>query len=417
MIEKLPNKKSSKGKAVLIIFLILVILLIGFSGGYITGVWDQARLSPRQAIMRIINASDEKVEDESIDFKLYWKIWDEINENYYKQPVDDKKMFYGSLMGLTASLQDPYSVFLDPELTEEFSDEMNGSFEGIGAEVGIRDDAITIIAPLPESPAEKAGLRAGDIVLKIDDTDTINMSLDQAIKLIRGEKGTPVILTVIGMEEEEIREIEIIRDVIQIDSVKWEIINTSEGKIGYIEIIHFSADTEGLFNQAVNEILLEHPDGLIIDLRNNPGGYLDSSINISSKWIEDKPVVYEEFSDGSKKEYNAKGSPQLKGMKTVILINEGSASASEIIAGALKDYKIATLVGKTTFGKGSVQDYKTFSDGSSLKLTIANWLTPNLQNINEVGISPDIEVDRTLEDIEADIDPQLEKAKELIINE
>ncbi|MBU1673218.1 S41 family peptidase [Patescibacteria group bacterium] len=409
--------KKSKGKIILTIFGLIFLILVGFSGGYITGVWDQARLSPQQAIQRIINTSDQNVEDENIDFRLYWKVWDEINENFYKQPVAEKDMFYGSLMGLTASLQDPYSIFLDPELTEEFSAEMNGAFDGIGAEIGVRNNELTVIAPLPDTPAQKAGLRTGDIILKIDDTDTLNMSLDQAIKLIRGEKGTPVVLTVIGKDEDEIREIEIIRDTILVDSVRWEILKTDQGDIGYIEIIHFSVDTEGLFNQAVNEILLENPEGLIVDLRNNPGGYLDSSINIASKWIEDKPVLYEEFSDGSRAEYNSNGSPQLKGMQTVVLINEGSASASEIIAGALQDYSLATLVGKTTFGKGSVQDYKTFDDGSSLKLTIAKWLTPNLQNIDEVGITPDIEVERTIEDIDADIDPQLDEAKNIIINQ
>jgi len=411
------KRKKSKGKIILTIFGLFLLILVGFAGGYITGVWDQARLSPQQAIQRIINTSDQNVEDESIDFRLYWKVWDEINDNYYKQPIEEKDLFYGSLIGLTASLQDPYSVFLDPELSQEFADEMNGSFEGIGAEIGVRNNDLTVIAPLPGTPAEQAGLRSGDVILKIDDTDTLNMSLDQAIRLIRGEGGTPVILTVISKNEDEIKEIEIIRDTIQVDSVRWEIIETENGNIGYIEIIHFSADTEGLFNEAVNEILLEKPEGLILDLRNNPGGYLDSAINITSRWVEDKPVVYEEFSDGTKKSYDAYGSSQLNGMNTVVLINEGSASASEIIAGALQDYKLATLVGMTTFGKGSVQDYKTFDDGSSLKLTIAKWLTSNLRNIDEVGIAPDIEIDRTIEDINEDNDPQLDEAKNIILNQ
>lgn len=411
------RRKNPKGRIVLIVFGLFLILLVGFAGGYITGVWDQARLSPQQAIQRIINVSGSEVEDDSIDFGLYWDVWDEINDNYYEQPVEEKDMFYGSLMGLTASLKDPYSVFLDPELTEEFSAEMNGTFEGIGAEIGIRNEELTVIAPLPGTPAQEAGLRAGDAILKIDDTETVNMSLDEAIRLIRGEKGTPVVLTVIGRDEEEIREVEIIRDTILVDSVRWETLPEEDGPIGYIEIIHFSSDTEGLFNQAVNEVLLENPQGLIIDLRNNPGGYLDSSISIASEWIDDNVVVYEEFSDGSRVGYDSTGSPRLKGMKTVVLINEGSASASEIIAGALQDYGLATLVGKPTFGKGSVQDYKTFDDGSSLKLTIAKWLTPELRNIDEVGIPPDLEVERALEDIDADRDPQLDEAKNIIINE
>ncbi|MBU0671221.1 MAG: S41 family peptidase [Patescibacteria group bacterium] len=409
------QRGKSKAGLVLTITGLFFILLLGFSGGYIVGVWDQARLSPTQAIKRIVNKSDDKVANEEVDFDLFWKVWNDISDKSYGQPVDEKQMFYGSLMGMTAALEDPYSIFLDPQLTEEFSSEMNGSFEGIGAEIGKRDDNLVVISPLPDSPAQKAGLKAGDIILKIDDTDTMGMSLDEAIKLIRGEKGTEVVLTVVNKNEEEVREVPITRDIIQFDSVRWEIIEQDNKKIGYIEVLHFSQDTDALFNEAVNEVLTSNPDGLVLDLRNNPGGYLETSITMASKFFKDKPVLYEEFSDGSRKQYDAEGKAPLAGMKTIVLINEGSASASEILAGALKDYKIAELVGKTTFGKGSVQDYKTYDDGSSLKLTVAKWLTPNLNNIDEVGIAPDYEVELTTEDINADNDPQLDKALELII--
>ncbi|MBU1130679.1 S41 family peptidase [Patescibacteria group bacterium] len=412
-----PSKPKSRRVALGIIA--AIVLIIVFCGGVVIGLNHQlSSLSqdPSYAdVGQVLNTDtlpDYLAKD--VNFKLFWKVWDIIRERYInRDKITDAQLFYGALAGSVASLNDPYSVFLPPDESEKFSEELAGKFEGIGAEIGIKNDRITIISPLPDSPAEKAGLRALDKVIAIDGLDTVGISLDTAVNLIRGEKGTPVILTVIREGEDGFLDITITRDEIHIQSVKLEI---KDDNIAYLEISNFNSDTQDVFKQKVNELLAASPRGIILDLRNNPGGYLDTAIKIAGYWVENgQVVVKEEFSIPElNQEHFSSGQSQLRDYPTVVLINQASASASEIVAGALQDYDLAQLVGMQTFGKGSVQELEQLSDGSSIKLTVAKWLTPYGRSIDENGISPDIEIDLTNEDYENNEDPQLAKALELL---
>lgn len=351
-----------------------------------------------------------------VEFDLFWEAWRKIQDDFVDTPIVEPTLFYGAMRGMVSSLGDPYSVFMEPEDATEFNEELAGRFEGIGAEIGIKNQRLTIIAPLPESPAEASGLKAGDKVFSIDDFDTTDISLNEAVNRIRGEGGTDVTLTVHRGEELDFRDITITRDTIRVVSVRYEMKQTaSNKKIGYIKISNFHEDTSGRFREAVNELLAQGPDGFILDMRNNPGGFLDKAIDVSSYWVAaGEIVVMEKFSDENIKNHYARGSNELNEFPTIVLVNGGSASGSEIVAGALQDFDLATLVGETTFGKGSVQDLTNFRDGSAMKLTIARWLTPNGRTIDAEGIVPDEEIELSEEDYNNDVDPQLDKALELL---
>lgn len=362
-------------------------------------------------IKKLINkdAKPDFLISKDIDFNLFWQVWEKIKKDYAYQPVDEIKMFYGAVEGMTAALGDPYSVFFEPQIAEEFQKDLAGEFEGIGAEIGIKNDFLIVVAPLLDSPAEKAGLKAGDKILAIDDKDTRGMVLDAAVKLIRGEKGTAVKLTIARDGTASAKDYEIVRNKIVIKSVQWRM----EKDVAYIKVLQFGNDTSRDFDNVVGKVILKNPKGIILDLRNNPGGYLDAAIKMAGEWIPDDPVVLERFK-GRDEEFRANGKGRLKDFKTVVLINRGSASASEIVSGALKDTGKATIVGEKSYGKGSVQDYNEYSGGAALKLTIALWLTPNGTSINGQGIEPNIAVEITEEDARASKDPQLEKALELL---
>lgn len=411
------KKKSNLLKKLVRVYILVIIILIAFVGGFFLGGWQMSHMSPERVIQEIIYQAPQNLTDDTINFNLYWDVWNSVKDRYYAfGDVSEKDMYYWSIKGIVASLSDPYSTFMDPTTTESFNKEMSGSFEGIGAEIGIKNEKLVIIAPLPNSPAAQAGLLPKDQIVAIDEMSATDITLDYAVSLIRGEKGTPVVLTILREGKNESQEITIVRDNIKIVTVEWEIKKTLDEKkdIGYIKISHFSNDTEGNFKKVINEILINEPAGIILDLRNNPGGYLDTAIKVASEFIEDGPVLIEKFRDEEKEEYEAVGNASLKGIPTVILVNGGSASASEIIAGAMQDYELATIVGETTFGKGSVQDLEEYIDGSSLKLTIAQWSTPNGRTIEGEGIKPDIEIELTVDDYNNDLDPQLDKAIELL---
>lgn len=394
--------------------ILVAILLATFWGGFYAGQKGSnvaSRSSSR--IIALTEANTAVVNpDDSFDFNLYWEVWDALKVNYVdKVKIKDKDLFYGSLKGLAESVGDPYTVFMDPTDAKEFANDLAGTFEGIGAEVGMRNEIVTVIAPLDGMPAQKAGLRAGDKIYAINGTSTIGLSVDQAVKLIRGKKGTKVTLTVLRGAGEKPKDIVITRDVIFVKSVKTEM--RTDG-IFVIKVTNFNDDTLGLFNSAVNEALLKNPKGIILDLRNNPGGYLDTAVAMASEWVEAGPVVAEQFGYNKRNEYPSNGKARLKNFPTVVLVNGGSASASEILAGALRDYKKATLVGEQTYGKGSVQTLKDLSDGSTIKVTIAKWLTPAGDFINEKGIAPGVEIKYTQADIDKNVDPQMNKALELL---
>lgn len=423
IIEK---KKGRLLKKISITVLIIIIVLASFGAGMYFSQKDKVleNLAKEEVIYlgKLKGKYSEPEKDklaQDINFDLFWKVWDTLKLEYVdRKELNDKEMFYGAIKGMVASLGDPYTVYLDPKLAKDFEEDLSGKFEGIGAEIGIRNEILTIISPLEDSPAYKAGLKAGDQIYYINGESTLGISINEAVKRIRGPKGEAVVLTIAREGADQLRDISITRDVIVIESVKKEIINDEDSgkKIYKIKITNFNGDTLDQFNQAISDVIKENPDGVIIDLRNNPGGYLDTSIEVASEWIEDGVIVSEQYSNSSTKDYGARGRARLKDYNTVLLVNQGSASASEIVAGALKYHNKATIVGQKTFGKGSVQALREFTDGSSVKITIAKWLTPDGVNINQDGIEPNIEVEMTIDDYENENDPQLDKAIEILTN-
>lgn len=353
----------------------------------------------------------------NLDFSLFWNVWDYVHKNSLDRPIQDQKLLYGSIAGMVAGLEDPYSIFMDPETAQKFGEDLEGAFDGIGAEIGIRDNRLVIIAPLPGTPADRAGLKAGDRILGINDLDTTGMSVDYAVNQIRGERGTKVKLHVLSTGESEPREVSITRDRILIQAVQGEIkeLPGGRGNIAYIKIVHFSQDTDQKFREVWQALEPKGPKAIVLDLRNNPGGYLEQAVAISSHWVKSGGVVVRErLAPPEEHQYESQGAGELSAYLTVVLVNGGSASASEIVTGALQDLHLATIVGEKTFGKGSVQDLKDFPDGSAVKLTIAKWYTPNDRSIHKNGLLPDVEVKITKTDVEANKDPQLTKALELL---
>jgi len=407
------KKQSLKGIGLIIGVFVLFAAI--YAGGFYAG---QAKSKNTLFTQRPLaysedakNANQLENAADKLDFNLYWEVWDNIKTNFVdKNKIKDQDLLYGSLRGLAAATDDPYTVFMDPKEAKEFADDLAGTFEGIGAEVGMRSDITTIIAPLDGTPAQKAGLRAGDKIYAVDNVSTLGLTVNEVVKKIRGPKDTKVTLTIIRGKDKP-RDIIVTRSLIIVKSVKTEM--RSDG-IFVIRVSNFNDDTSGLFKEAVNTVLVKNPKGIILDLRNNPGGYLETSIEMASEWIEEGPIVAEQLNNNRRNEYPANGRARLKNFPTVVLVNGGSASASEIVAGALRDYKKATIVGETTYGKGSVQTIRDLSDGSSLKITIAKWLTPAGDFINDKGIDPNIEVKLTQTDIDKNLDPQFNKALEIL---
>ena len=350
----------------------------------------------------------------NIDFSLFWKVWDLLHREYLrKDEIRDRDLLYGAISGLARSLGDPYTTFLTPEENEVIKAGINGEYEGIGAELGMRDEQLVIIAPLEGSPAEQAGVEAGDKILKVDGEETRGIGLSEAVSKIRGKAGTVVTLTLGRELEEGTFDISVTRGRITLESVKWE--DKGDG-IVYIRISRFGERTVSEWDTAVSNVLknISSPEGLILDLRNNPGGLLGASVEIASDFSDQGTIVIQEFADGERKDFKSTRLGKLSSVPVVILLNKGSASASEIIASALRQNCQARIIGEKSFGKGTVQDAQNLPDGSGIHITIAKWLTPEGKCIDGVGLSPDFEVAVTKEDVEAERDPQLEKAIELI---
>lgn len=351
---------------------------------------------------------------QNADYSLLWEALDQINSKYVDKPLDQQKLLHGAVAGLVAAVGDPYTVFFDPTQAREFANQLKGTFDGIGAEVGIKDEQIVVIAPLDDTPAQRAGLQAGDAILAINSESTASMTVDQAVSKIRGPAGSDVTLTILHEGRRQAQDIKITRANINVKSVKLTESDVNGKKIGVIKISQFGDDTKGLFDQAVDNVLSKGYPGIIVDLRNDPGGYLNTAVAIASNWVDDDKAVVKEIDyRGSEKTYSASGINRLKGVKTVVLVNAGSASASEILAGALQDYDLATLVGVKTFGKGSVQELSELDDDSNIKITVAKWLTPNGRAIDKIGLEPDIVVERTTQDIQDNRDPQMDRALQL----
>lgn len=359
---------------------------------------------------------------EEIDFSLFWEAYYKLLNNFSDpQKITPQSIVYGAIEGMVNALNDPYTNFFTPEDSKIFEEDVKGVFEGIGIEIGKRKGLIQVIAPLEGTPAKKAGLKAGDKILAVDDKSIEKFSLEEVIKMIRGPKGTKVKLTIIRDEWSAPKDIEIQRDVINIPSLKFEL--KENNTIAYIKIYHFSEKAAEDFKNIAFEIIKTPAKKIIIDLRNNPGGYLEVAQYIASWFIKEGGVVaIEKIGEKETKEFKSLGPGIFSSYKIVVLINKGSASASEILAGALKDNKEdVILVGEQSFGKGSVQIIEKLRDNSSLKITVAKWLTPKGEMIDEIGLKPDIEVkyennSSENEDKEETKDIQLEKALEIIKN-
>lgn len=383
--------------------LVLIIAGVIFGSGWLVG---GNKIS--FGVSKNLNYSKSDNSDD-ISVEGLQELYDDLKENYDGE-LDSQALLDGLKDGMVAAAGDTYTEYFSVEETDEFNSQLNGTFEGIGAELGKEGSFIVIIAPIKGTPAEKAGIRPQDIIIEIDGESSTDITVTEAVKKIRGEKGTTVTLTIIRDGEQLV--VPIIRETIDIPSVEYRI----EDGIGIIEISRFSDDTTALVKTAAQKFLDSGVKKVVLDMRGNPGGLLDQAVGVSSVWLSKGSTVLEEKRGGETiKTFTTSDSPILREVKTVVLIDKGSASASEIVAGALKDNGVASLLGETSYGKGSVQQLINLSNGGSLKVTIARWYTPNGKNIDKEGIEPDTKVERTLEDIKADRDPQLDAAKQQLL--
>lgn len=385
-----------------------VFATVFFYAGYGVGA-AQSAASEQEIPGRVVNVRGGRTSSD-LDFEQFWDVWNTVKSTYVEDGVSERDLFYGAISGIVEGLNDPYSVYFDPEDAEAFKRDLEGSFFGIGAELDEKEGAIVVVTPLKGTPAEKAGVRAGDYILKVNGESTEGWTVQEAVRNIRGEEGTKVTLSLFTEGEDDVREVTITRGKIVVDSVTWK----KEGDIGVIQITQFNQDTTRLFDQAVNELNASALKGIVLDLRGNPGGLLDEAVGVADFWIDDKIVLVEKTRDDEMSFRAGKGAP-LGNIPTVVLVNGGSASAAEILAGALQDYGVR-VIGEQTFGKGSVQDYQELQDGSALKVTVAKWFTPKGRSIDDVGIAPDEVVALTREDYDAKTDPQFEAARLYLTN-
>ncbi|MFZ1626894.1 MAG: S41 family peptidase [Candidatus Moraniibacteriota bacterium] len=392
---------------------IVGIVVFAFYAGYQKGKFSPAMtdspISPNQAVFQ----GTGEGQDAAIDFSLFWKVWNLLKERYVERDsLDAKKLFYGAIDGMLAATGDPYTTFFDPEENKEFHEDLGQKFDGIGAEMQIKDGILTVVAPLEDSPAQKAGILAGDKILKIDGESTENLALNEAVDRIRGPRGTDVKLSVYHPDDEEVREVTVRRDVIVVKSVLLEV----RDDIAILKVTRFGDDTADEFKIIAAEAKRQGVRGIVLDVRNNPGGYLDAAVDLGGYFLPSGSiVVIEEDAAKKRKELKTRGNNIFSGLPVVVIMNQGSASASEILAAGLRENRgDIVLVGEKSFGKGSVQELIPTSSTTSVKITIAHWLTPDGHQINKVGIEPDEAVKFTREDFEAGRDPQLDRALEIM---
>ncbi len=395
-------------------FFIVFIALVVVGASFFAGVYFGYENRPGVEKVLGITGKETPPQLTEVDFNLFWEVWSQLENKYVdKDKINRNELVLGAISGLVKSLKDPYTEFLPPALNKQFQEDIRGSFGGIGAEIGIRKGTLTIIAPLEDTPAERAGLKPGDRILRVDDKDTADLNLDEAVRLIRGNPGTEVKLLVFRDSFDQPREFKVIRDVIKIKIVTTE--KRADG-VFVIKLNHFTENAAFEFRKAVQAFFDSGSDKLVLDLRNNPGGFLSVAVDIASWFLPPGEIVArEKFGDGSEDIYRSSGYRFLEKIPMVVLINEGSASASEIVAGALRDVRGVKLVGAKTFGKGSVQEVQPLKGGSSLKITIAKWLTPNGTEINGTGLEPDVKVELpSTEELDPKRDLILEKGIEIL---
>lgn len=344
------------------------------------------------------------------DFKLFWQVWSLVSAQYFdKSAVDAQKMYYGAIQGMVSALGDPYTSFLPPEENKEVKDQLGGNFTGVGMELGSKDNALVVIAPLEDTPAQKAGIMAGDYVIKIDGNDASSLAVPEAVKKIRGPKGEKVTLEMYRQGDDKPRTIEIIRDTIHVKSVTYQ--NKGNG-IAYLKIAQFGDQTNTEWDAGVAQALKDNAKTVIVDVRNNGGGYMGAAIYIASEFTNGT-IMKQERADGTKKTETAVRQGKMLTLPVTVLINQGSASASEILTGALIDNKRAKTVGANSFGKGTIQEVQDLEKGAGIHITRARWLTPNETWVHKKGIKPDVEVELKADDVKSQKDPQLDKAIEM----
>lgn len=388
-----------------LIALAITVVTTSYAAGFTTSLGLLSLPQP------VIEREEETLSQVDQQFKVFWEAWHIIEQEFYRQTPDPQEMTYASIRGMVEAFNDPGTVFVDPMHTALLSSDLEGSFEGIGAIVEMRDGKLFIVQPLAGKPAEKAGLRPGDMVIKVGDTVIEDMSILEAISLIRGPKGTPVRLTIVREGVAAPFVVEIVRDVIDLPILEARML---EQEIAYIKLNNFGARSASEFEEALSDMLAQEPKGLILDLRDNPGGYLHIAVEVGSQFIDRGLILSERGKDEAEREHPTSGGGLATEVPLVVLVNGGTASASEIVAGAIQDHGRGMLIGEPTFGKGSVQNIHNLSDGSSLRVTMARWFTPNGRQIQDQGLVPDIEVERTGEDIESNRDPPLERAIEYL---
>lgn len=385
-------------KASTVVMVVIIVAAVAFIGG-----------TRAQNILAVFSNPQHNSQPEQLDFTSLQAVYEQLRTNFDGN-FDSNKLIDGAKKGLVQAAGDPYTMYFTADEAKQFNDDLAGKFSGIGAEIGIKDNNVIIVTTLDDSPARKAGLLTNDIIGRVNDEDTTGWTIDQTVSKIRGEKGTTVKLTV--LRGRDVKDFSIVRDDIVNPSVKSEVL---DGSIGYLRISRFAEDTSSLATKAANDFKARGVKGVILDLRGDGGGYLTAAQDVAGLWLDSgQEVVQERIGDRVEDTLKAQGNAPLKGIPTVLLVDGGSASASEIVAGALQDHKAAQLVGTKTFGKGSVQKLLDLPFGGQLKVTIAKWYTPAGKNIDKEGIAPDVEVKPTADDITANNDVQKTKALELL---
>lgn len=403
----------------------LVLLLGSFSGGFLVGHFLPFQAGNNQPLFAsapevvppTVSPQQQTTTPDELDtlFQPFWEAWNIVHEDYVDQPVDDTVLMQGAIRGMLEALGDEHSSYMDPKTFEDANAGLSGEYEGIGAWVDTTADYLTIISPIPGSPAEAVGLEPGDKIIAIDGEDMTGIDAELARQRVLGPAGSTVVLTIAREGEPEALEFTITREKIIVKSASGEML---EDGIGYVQITTFGDKTTPELHATLEELMAQNPKGLVIDLRNNGGGYLQTSVEVASEFISEGVVLYEQYGDGERTTYQALKNGQATDIPLVVLINEGTASASEIVAGAIQDYERGKLVGMTSYGKGSVQNWVPLSDNQgAVRVTIAKWLTPDERTIHGEGLQPDVVVEMTDEDRQEDRDPQLDKAIEVLLED
>jgi carboxyl-terminal processing protease len=411
-MKKIFTNEKQKFWVKIVSFTLLcaVLLYFVFSFGYTTG--QRGKSIPALGLNSTVTVINKETgKPSTVDFSLFWEAWNKLQDKSVLNP-EPQKMLDGAISGMLGSIGDPYTVYFTPEDNKRFQEDIQGEFDGIGVELIVKNGLPTVVAPLSQTPAEKAGMKAGDVIMEVDGAKTADLGFNAIIDKIRGKKGTKVTLKIAREGKDEPITMEVERDTIIVKSVTWETKEVGGKKIGYVKVRQFGDDTDTLFNQFIDEMLATKVDGIVVDLRNDPGGYLDTAVSLSSYFLDGGVVVSEEGKGNAVHDYNVTRKARLKGIRTAVLVNKGSASASEIFAGALQDTKTGEIIGDQSFGKGSVQELIQLSNGSSVKITVAKWLTPKGRAINGEGITPDIVIANG-DDVANDL--QLNRALDYIV--